>query len=243
MSIMVLVETMAERIQTFIKGFDDELDGGIPKGHITLFCGTPGTMKSSTVFSILYNNVKNNGTPCMYITLEESKEQLNGAMSELGMPVKDDMKLFTVDLGRIRLGHKEEELGKDWLNIMKQFIRKRLEEDDIQLVAIDSLGALYSLTDFTNPRQELFHFFRFLKQMGATVFMISEMSYDSPDFAKYGEDFLTDGIIQLLLKEIGETDVQLRIRCVKMRRANHNRGYLTLVQTDGGFQTTSVISQ
>ena len=47
---------MVERLKTYIERFDQELGGGIPKGHVVLVSGTPGTMKTSLVFSIIYNS-------------------------------------------------------------------------------------------------------------------------------------------------------------------------------------------
>ena len=44
-----------ERLKTYIEGFDKILEGGIPRGHIVLVTGTPGTMKSSLSYYILYN--------------------------------------------------------------------------------------------------------------------------------------------------------------------------------------------
>ena len=85
---------MVDRIKTYIEGFDEQLDGGIPKGHIVMLCGTPGTMKSSTAFHILFQNAMLDQIRTLYISLEESKTQLLNSMSELGMKVKGDTKLF-----------------------------------------------------------------------------------------------------------------------------------------------------
>ena len=47
-----------DRIRTYIRGFDEQLEGGIPKGHVVLFSGTPGTMKSSVTWNILWHNAQ-----------------------------------------------------------------------------------------------------------------------------------------------------------------------------------------
>src|SRR3990172_428152 len=56
-----------DRVKTYIEGLDDTLDGGIPKGHVVLVSGSPGTMKTSVTFSILYHNVKA-GSKGLYIS-------------------------------------------------------------------------------------------------------------------------------------------------------------------------------
>ena len=58
-----------ERISTFIEGFDEVLGGGIPKGSVVLISGSPGTMKTTLAFSMLYHNVKANNSKGIYISL------------------------------------------------------------------------------------------------------------------------------------------------------------------------------
>lgn len=232
-----------ERIPTFIEGFDNVLGGGVPKGHVVLVCGSPGTMKTSLTFSILYNNVKENGSKGLFIALEEGHESLKSAMEDLGMENIDDLELYILDVAKIRIEHKEEELTKNWIEILTKYIEQRVKESDFDLVAIDSLAALYSLSQLTNPRRDLFHFFGFLRGLGATTFLISEIPMGSDSLVAFHEDFLSDGILYLRQYEVGETDVQLRIRCVKMRRTDHERGYFTLMKSDKNFMVTSAISE
>ncbi len=231
------------RVETYIRGFDEAIGGGIPKGSVVLVCGTPGTMKTSMVFSILYRNVKANGSKGLYITLEETNEDLRDAMKELGMDGIDDMELYILDVAKIRIEHKEEELAKNWLEILMKYIEQRVKVNDFDLVAIDSLAGLYSLTDLDRPRRELFHFFGFLKSLNATTFLVSEIPYGGTKLVRHEEDFLADGIFLLKQYEVGETDVQLRLRCVKLRRTPHHPGYYALIRRDEGFAVTNVITE
>ncbi|MFQ6059783.1 MAG: RAD55 family ATPase [Thermoplasmata archaeon] len=231
-----------EKVKTYIEGFDELLDGGIPKGSLVLICGTPGTMKTSLAYSILYNNA-DNGSRGLFISLEERREELLSAMKELGMEEMDDMSLYVLDVGTIRREHKQEEISKDWFDILSKYIEQRVNESGFNLVAIDSLAALYSLFRLENPRRELFHFFGFLKDLGATTLLVSEIPYGKNRLVSYEEDFLADGIFLLKQYEVGETDVQLRIRCVKMRKCKHYQGYLTLIRGSDRFMVTRVISE
>ncbi|MFQ6013024.1 MAG: hypothetical protein ACE5LS_05215, partial [Thermoplasmata archaeon] len=65
----------------------------------------------------------------------------------------------------------------------------------------------------------------------------------SPGLVAYEEDFLADGVFLLQHAEVGDSDIQLRIRCVKLRRARHAPGYFALVWGQGRFLVTSVIAR
>ncbi len=232
-----------DRLKTYVEGFDEALGGGIPRGSIVLVAVTPGTMKTALTFSILYENVKA-GSKALYISLEESQEDLRAAMADLGMTDLDDMELYILDIGRIRLEHKDEELSKNWLDVLQKYIEQRVRMNGFDLVALDSLAALYSLSRLDNARRDLFHFFGFLKSLDATCFLISEVpSGSNGRLSTFDEEFLVDGILYLRHFEKGETDVQLRLRCVKMRRARHEHGSFALIRNNGHFQITRAISE
>lgn len=232
-----------ELVRTYVEGFDEALGGGIPKGSLVLLCGSPGTMKTSLAFSIAYNNVRNNGSKGLYITLEESNEALRADMDDMGMGGIEKMEMHILDVAKIRLEHREEEATKNWLDVLMKYIDHRVRVNKFDIVVIDSLAALYSLTRFVNPRQELFHFFGFLKNLGATVILVSEIPTGQTRMAPFDEDFLADGIIYVKQYEMGETNVQLRIRCVKMRRRRHKQGYFALLHENGKFAIANVISE
>ena len=77
-----------ERIKTHIVGFDDELEGGIPKGSVVLVSGSPGTMKSSIAYNILFYNALKEGKKGLYITLEQSRASLLRHLKHLKMERK-----------------------------------------------------------------------------------------------------------------------------------------------------------
>jgi KaiC/GvpD/RAD55 family RecA-like ATPase len=232
-----------DRIKTFITGFDDVMDGGIPEGHVVLVCGTPGTMKTTLAFSMIYHNAKEGGMKGLYISLEEGYGNLRGAMEDLGMGDLDDLDVFLVDVGKIRMEHRDEEYGKNWLEILSKYIEQRVKNNGFDIIVIDSLAALYALASLKHPRVELFQFMRFLKELNANIFLISEVPHGSDSLVYHDEDYLADGIIHLKLHEVGETDMQLRIRCLKMRRTRHTHGWQRLIYRDNRFVATPVISE
>lgn len=229
-------------IKTYIEGFDNALGGGVPVGHTVLVSGTPGTMKSSVCLNLLYNNHKSGGRKSLYISLEETKDSLLTAMNRLKIDDFDEKDLFIVDLAKLRMEYDEVDQMQDWMRFVTEYLTRRVKEDNVDIVVLDSLTALYSLIDLDKPRQQLFQFFGFLKRLGVTSFLISEMYPGSEAFGPYREDFLADGNIMLKLHDVGDTDIQLRIRCVKMRHVNHERAYFVLIHRNDKFMVTPVIS-
>jgi len=76
------------RIKTYIDGYDENLEGGIPAGHVVLVSGTAGTMKSSMVFNIFFNEVLENSRHAVYVTLEQTRKSLEAQMASMGFDVE-----------------------------------------------------------------------------------------------------------------------------------------------------------
>src|SRR3989449_11456438 len=89
---------MEDIIPTRIDGLDQLLGGGIPRGHLVLVCGTPGTMKSTLCYTTMYNNAVH-GQKGLYISLEQDGEHLRGSMAKLGMTDDGDSRCYIPDLG------------------------------------------------------------------------------------------------------------------------------------------------
>ena len=254
---MAIYETkeQIERIRTYIEGLDDQMQGGIPKNHITLFSGTAGTMKSSLTFNVLYNEILTNKRNGMYLTLEQSSESLLNHMinldydlGKINIYVIDNLQeltsvtqtinkssegsLIMTDLGAItKLGS-----SGDWLNVIKNTIRKLHETIDLELFVLDSLSALYVVSDFDDPRAELFHMFEFFRDMRITTFLISEMPLTKDKYGEFEiESFLADGVIKLDLAE-RHRKVSREISIVKMRATKANTDIFTLEFSAGKFR-------
>lgn len=234
--------------RTYIDGFDEELKGGVPEGHIVLVAGPPGTMKSSIAYNVLYHNAAKDGLPGLYVTLEQSHESLEFQMRRMGMDAKrlgDTLRVQ--DLSRIRRGV-EEMRGKaavstpserPWLDVLKMHLEDVRDSRAFDLLVIDSLPVLEIIAGIREKRVGLFHLFSWMRGLKVTSFLISEISPDTREVRD--EDFLCDGILQLTMDRVGELDVYRRIRCVKMRGVDHNPGIFTIEFKDGAFRVTRVI--
>jgi KaiC/GvpD/RAD55 family RecA-like ATPase len=214
--------------------------------------GGPGTLKTTLIFTMLYQNMKLDKKKGLYISLEQSKESLLENMAKIGLSDINTDTLEIADYGTLRLMLKkaldksrkelrtelspntnkglmdvsnplteEAKVGINWLEDIQKLIRDRVEFGDVNLVALDSLNGLYALSDFTNARKELFHFFGFLREIDVTSFLIAEANPASPIFGEYGvEQFLSDGIFELGIIEDREPMRYIQVK--KMRGIAHD---------------------
>jgi KaiC/GvpD/RAD55 family RecA-like ATPase len=242
----------------YINGLDENIQGGLPEGHIALISGAAGTMKSSLSFNIIYHEAVN-GNSGLYISLEQSAESLINHMlnldydfskvnlvivkdlaelsSKITMLPKGKGSIFVVDVGCIRkeIRDIQTDNNKSWINVIKNIIKKVGVETNTRLLVLDSLSALYVLSRFENPRIELFLIFEFLRDLNMTSFLISEMPLDGSKFSEYEiEDFLADAIIVIKLTPFRRQVVR-EISVVKMRTTACNNDIFSLEFKNGQF--------
>lgn len=230
-----------ELISTSIKGFDEEIGGGIPKGSIILLTGTPGTYKSSMAFSMLYQAAHDDGSVGIFLLLEQSMKSLTNQQERMGRPMDDKAKKHIVvsDVGRIRAAMDKFSTDNDWMEALRSYVEYIVGQRNAELLVIDSLPVLEILSGHNNKRKFLFELFEWMRGLGTTTILITEKP--SLDMEYGEEEFLSDGVIQLTLTPVGEVDLQRRIRCIKMRGLDHNTSMFALDHKDSGFVISPAI--
>jgi KaiC/GvpD/RAD55 family RecA-like ATPase len=248
-----------KRIPMYIEGLDENIEGGIPEGHIVLISGSAGTMKTSVTFNILYNEALR-GRISMYCSLEQSYPSIiqqminmNFDLSKINLVIIKDLSeisvavaklkagkggLIVVDVGCIRKEIKDVKVAdnKSWLNVVKNVVKKMKDDAGCNVFCLDSLSALYVLSRFENPRIELFYFFEFLRDLDLTSYLISEAQPQSGRYSEYEiEEFLCDGIIYLRLTAFRRNVVR-EISIVKMRSTATNNDIFSLEFKHNRFQ-------
>lgn len=223
-------------IRTYIQELDEKMPSGIPRNHIVIIAGRAGTMKSSIAYNILYKHAIEKHEKSLYLSLEQPRENLVFQLKGIGFH-PDNVKdyVFIVDMSYLRkMLAGEEEI--DWMNVIETIVKNFVENEKCKIVVIDSIDAMYAMSDIKKPRTFLFYFFQKLRDYGITAFIITEMDPDSNKFGKYGvEDYLADGVIHLTLERSGKV-VGRYISIVKMRGVKHPTDYFPLVFENGIFR-------
>jgi KaiC/GvpD/RAD55 family RecA-like ATPase len=241
-------------VKTHIRGFDEDvLRGGIPQGHVVLVRGSSGTMKSSLAYYVLYHNALE-GTPGLYVTLEQSAGGLLEHVAALGLKataVSDALPILDLSRGRANLeemiakvGAMTDETatrGEALLAVLKGKIMELRKKRDFRLLAVDSWDALELILEFRDRRAETFGFFEWLRDLGVTSLLISEEPAHDGAPTALEEEFLADGIIHLRLEPITETAFQRRVQCVKMRSVNQDSDDHTLLFENGRFEVARAL--
>jgi len=220
-----------DRIPTYITGLDENMQGGIPKGHIVLIAGVSGTMKSTIGFASLYHAVLDGRASGIYVTMEQGKESLASHMKGMGMDVDDARvrsHIAIIDLAdlRVQLDAQGVTQNVDWMGqLIKQLANYR-DSIGFEVVVFDSLGAFFTLTKMENPRDEVFRFFEAIRRMGLTGIIICEMMGETKNqYGEFGiEDYLSDGVMHLTMERNGDA-IERKLSIVKMRHTNHLLGY------------------
>ena len=219
-----------EKISTGIKGLDELLKGGFPKGRCILVVGGPGSGK--TIFAMQFLKAgAEAGERGLYVTLDESPEQVKMNMASLGWDIdklESEGKLFLLDATPFRRPKKIEEstsfiqeefMPKLTLKGLIVTIQKMVKEEDIQRIAVDPITLRYEKP--YKKRRAFLAFFDALTNAGCTSIVTSELKTSMLERSFQIEEFLSQGVI-LLHSVIYEGNVIRAIQIEKMRGVDHD---------------------
>lgn len=232
------------RVPTYIEGFDEALEGGIPKGAIVVIAGAPGTMKSTVACNILYNNAGRNGAKCVYLTLEQSRKSLEEQASRFGMnfeSVRENLRIL--DFAVIRRNLKHLTAKKSWLEVFKMYIQNLRETFPFDFVVIDSIDVLEMALQIQSKRDELFYLLEWLRELNATILLTCEVLAHTLLEKASDITYLADGVISLYMQDVSDVETQRRIRCIKLRSTNHSMDSFTFISEGNRFMAVRAISQ
>lgn len=159
-SILDVSTAEAPRIGTGMKELDRVLGGGIVRGSLTLVGGDPGIGKSTLLLQVC-RNLTNEGSKVLYVSGEESLQQIKLRADRLGGFAKDMLLLSETNLDAIEGG------------IMKQMP---------EVVVIDSIQTMY-LEDIASGagsvsqvREVTGRLMRMAKQLNIAVFIVGHVT-------------------------------------------------------------------
>ncbi len=219
-----------ERISTGIRGLDEMIEGGIPKGSSLLIAGGSGTGKTILALQLLYNMAQQ-GMKVLYVTFEQKSDALVQQMKTLDLDPDELMQKRRFNIYVVEGDYNVEEVYR--------VVVKKIKEGGVEALVLDSLtsglvglGRTYPGGMDPNSRTSLLPIGVEIDQrlLGAiikkiqnikdiTTIFVDEADANGKNITKNGiAEFLCDGIIALSLDET----VDLRgLTIKKMRSTQH----------------------
>lgn len=203
-----------ERVETGIMGFDELIQGGIPKGSLILLTGGCGTGKSTFGVNFLVTGIEKYNEPGIYITMEEEPKGIVKQMKQYGWDLEKYMKEDKLKFISTQL-YDFDKLLIAIEDAVDQIKAKRLVLDSITVLG-------FYFKDEFKIRKAIMEMGRRLKKLGCTSLLISEIPEGSNKLSTFGvEEYVVDGVIILyLIKK--ETTFLRAIAIRKMRGTNHS---------------------
>jgi len=226
-----------DRIPTGVKGLDDVLNGGLPKGRIVLVVGSPGSGKTTFAMQFLVGGAKA-GEAGIYVSLDEKPERVKENLASFNWnldAMEHDGKITFIDATQLRRpGQRivqdriDTESGVSLvlpeltLGVLARTIRRVAAEENIHRIAIDPITSLMlRYPEEAKRRRAMLLFFDALESTGCSCIVTSELRTSQLDRDFQLEEYLSQGVI-LLHTLIHDGNVIRAVQVEKMRGISHD---------------------
>ena len=227
---------------TGVSGLDEITLGGIPRGRPTLVCGGAGCGKTLLAMEFLVRGATQFDEPGVYMTFEESEEELAQNVRSLGFDVEALVQRGKLAFDYVHVDRREiEETGE--YDLEGLFVRLGLAVDSIgaKRVVLDTPESLFAgFSNMALLRSELRRLFRWLKDRDLTVIITGERG-DGTLTRQGLEEYVSDCVI-LLDHRVDDQISTRRLRVVKYRGTSHGTNEYPFLIDDQGISVLPVTS-
>jgi circadian clock protein KaiC len=230
------------RCPTGIQGLDEITGGGLPRGRITLVCGSAGCGKTLLATEFLVRGAMQFSEPGVLMSFEETESELRANVTSLGFDLADLVQRKKILVEHVHIERSEfVETGE--YDLEGLFVRLNYAIDSIgaKRVVLDTLEALFaSLPNEAILRAELRRLFRWLKEKGVTAVITAERGKEQ--LTRNGlEEYVSDCVI-LLDHRVNEQIATRHLRVVKYRGALHGTNEFPFLIGDDGLSVLPITS-
>jgi circadian clock protein KaiC len=227
-----------EKVRTGIRGFDEILMGGLPRGRSTLITGGTGTGKTVILNEFLYRGITQYNENGVFVTFEEDKKDIIKNVKGFGWNYNSliaQKKLAFVNAGALREATFESSQNYDLSPLIERvkYALKKVEGKRLVMDCLDNLFSKFQNKDAV--RQVLCQIIAELKDLGVTVLMTAEKSGIEQGLSRYGvEEFVADGVIEIELIK-GQQQFLRRMFVIKLRGTDFRSGTVEFEITEQGM--------
>jgi circadian clock protein KaiC len=232
---MLTTQDGLQKVSSGIRGLDDIMGGGLPKGRPILVAGRAGCGKTVLAMEFLVRGALEHGEPGVFMAFEETAKDLKDNFTSLGFDLDDlvERKLLVIDHVRVERSEIEETGEYDLEGL---FIRldAAIRAVAAKRVVLDTIESLFSgLDNAAILRAELRRLFAWLKQRSLTTVITGE-SGEGPNVTRQGlEEYVSDCVIALDHRITDQLSTR-RLRVAKYRGSAHGTNeYPFVIDTHG----------
>ena len=224
------------RLLTGVAGLDDILHGGLPKGHVYLIEGDPGSGKTTLGIQFLLAGLVND-EPALYVTLAESREELQAVADSHGFDISK-IEIFEVQPPEL------DQKGADQYTVfhpsevelvdVMQSILSKLEKTKARRIVFDSMSEIRMLArDPLRYRRQILSLKQFFVGRECTVLLLDDRTGDRSDTQLQS---ICHGAIRMeaLPREFGPQRRQMQV--LKLRASQFRGGAHDYEIEQGGLQ-------
>ncbi|MCU0493980.1 MAG: circadian clock protein KaiC, partial [Chloroflexaceae bacterium] len=227
-----------QAVPTGIDGFDHIAHGGLPAQRTTLVCGTTGSGKTIFAAEFLWRGITQFGMPGVFITFEETPDDIITNVASLGWDLESCVKNGTLTFVDASPRPDDTvEAGSYDLGALRARVTYAIASVGAGRVVVDSISALFpQYSDTAMIRRELHRLSSMLKELGCTVMMTAERLEEYGAISRFGvEEFVTDNVI--ILRNLLERGRRRRsAEVLKFRGALHEKGEYPFTISSGGLK-------
>ncbi|MBI4020969.1 MAG: ATPase [Candidatus Aenigmarchaeota archaeon] len=218
---------LLQRVKTGIPGLDSLIEGGLVENSVILVSGGTGCGKTILASQFIYHGLER-GDPGLYITLEETPEDIRADSLQFGW---DFQKYEKKGLCKI-IYHDPAQINNIGTVILDELSRSRAKR-----LAIDSTSVMtLAMENPAQIRKKLYGIISTIKRAGhTTALLMADIPEGSKGLSMFGvEEFVADAVIVLSYLGVeGSTSRSLQIR--KMRRTDHGKDVYPMVISKKGI--------
>lgn len=210
--------------ETGIRGLDEILCGGLPANRLYLLEGDPGTGKTTIALQFLLEGVRQ-GEACLYITLSETREELEGVAQSHNWSL-DGISLYELQANEDKLDPEQRytmfhpvEVELD--ETMKQIFAE-VTRSNPRRVVFDSLSEMRLLAnDSLRFRRQILALKQFFAKRETTVLLLDDNTVQGHDLQLQS---ICHGVLKLESRWAEFGPPRRKLRVVKVRGLEFREG-------------------
>jgi circadian clock protein KaiC len=228
-------EFSAEPLPFGVPELDKLLHGGLERGTSTIVSGPAGVGKTTLGLQFLKEAVERGERSVIY-TFEEGRETMLSRCDGVRMPVRPLLEKGTLAIVEIEpLSRTTDEFARE--------VKKEVEEKGTKVVMLDSTAGYQLSLGSKDLASHLNTLCRFLKNMGITTIMVSEVESITGEFraTEAGISFLVDNVIFLRYVE-AQGELRRTIGILKKRTSDFDKTLCEFEITRRGIRVGKPLS-